>query len=135
MPLPPSARFITCFLKTKRVGSPPLTAKNLLLGDKIGQNSIDETNSFFWILHFFDHPKIDRTLYARIHKYQSTVVYLTCFINRSTQNMNSSSTTLVKQKQTTSCVTNVVNNLSISMPLLDTFAPIFVRPMQALVEV
>ena len=73
--------------------------------------------------YIFCHPKIDRTLYfelAGIHKYQRTVLYLTCFINRSTQNTNSSSTGLVKQKQTTSCVTNVANNVSISTPLFDT---------------
>ena len=71
MPLPPSARFITCFLKTKRVGFLPLTAKKLFLGDKIEQNPVDESNSFSWILHFC-HPKIDRTLsfeHARIYKY------------------------------------------------------------------
>ena len=58
------------------------------------------------------------------HKYPSAVVYPTCFINISTRNTNSSSTALVKQKQTTLCVTNVVNNLSISTRLFDTCAEV-----------
>ena len=54
------------------------------------------------------------------NKYQSSVVYTTCFINRGTQNTNSSSTASVKQKQSRLCVTNVVNNLPISTRLFDT---------------
>ena len=42
------------------------------------------------------------------------LLYLKCFIKRSTQKTNSSSTASVKQKQSMLCVTNVVNILSIS---------------------